>query len=90
MTLSSRTGDVDGAALEAALRRFAGALLGTPQFTLAGLTPPPWDAPPRLVLPEFEARALCERHAPAIVGALATLEWRCDADGVSVTRAASR
>jgi hypothetical protein len=53
----------------------------SPQFTLAGLTPPPWTRAPRLVLPEATALALCQEHAPQIFGELA-LPWRCDDSGL--------
>ncbi len=71
----------DPTTLEAALRRFAGALLMSPQFTLAGLPPPAWTRAPRLVLPEATSAALCEQHAPQILNELA-LAWRCDESGV--------
>jgi len=67
--------------LEPALRRLAGALLMSPQFTLAGLAPPPWTAAPRLVLPEATALALCQEHAPLLFADLA-LTWRCDETGL--------
>src|SRR5690606_20946648 len=50
LPLASRAAMHDEATLEAALRRLAGALLMSPQFTLAGLPPPPWTHAPRLVL----------------------------------------
>lgn len=68
-------------ALAAALRRLAGALLMSPQFTLAGLPPPAWTRAPRLALPESTALALCEQHAPQIFADLA-LTWRCDDSGL--------
>jgi len=74
LPLGARAVDLDPADLDAALRRLAGALLMSPQFTLAGLTPPPWSAPPRLTWPETTTLALCERHAAA----LPDLRWRCD------------
>ncbi|HFE45967.1 MAG TPA: hypothetical protein ENJ18_10840 [Nannocystis exedens] len=64
------------------LRRFAGVLLATPQFTLAGLPPKPSQhAPPRLVLPEATTQALCDALAPPIVDPLA-ITWRCDEYGL--------
>lgn len=72
--LATRAADLDAPDLDAALRRLAGALLMSPQFTLAGLTPPPWSAPPRLTWPETTTLALCERHTAA----LPDLAWRCD------------
>ncbi len=77
-------GAEDGAEPEAllgALRRLAGALLATPQFTLAGLPPRPGSAPPRLVLPDATHSALCEALAPAIVGP-SGLSWECDEGGL--------
>ena len=59
----------------------AGALLMSPQFTLAGLPPPPWTRAPQLALPEATTRALCEEHAPRIFADL-PLDWRCDDDGL--------
>jgi hypothetical protein len=75
----------DAEALEAGLRRFAGALLQTPQFTLAGLPPAPGDAatPPRLLLPEAEPTTLCTTHAAAVLEPLA-IAWRCDDGGVTL------
>ncbi|MEZ4385609.1 MAG: hypothetical protein R3A79_30100 [Nannocystaceae bacterium] len=76
--------EADADALEAGLRRFAGALLQTPQFVLAGLPPADADGPlPRLLLAEATPAALCEAHAPAILQPLG-LAWRCDSDGVSL------
>ena len=71
----------DAMTLAAALRRLAGALLMSPQFTLAGLPPPPWTRAPQLALPEATTRALCEEHAPRIFADL-PLDWRCDDDGL--------
>ncbi len=68
------------AALLGALRRFAGALLATPQFTLAGVPPRP-TSPPRLVLPEATTSALCEALAPAILDP-SELAWECDEQGL--------
>jgi len=76
--LSADPSDHD--ALVHALRRFAGALLTTPQFTLAGAPPRP-TPPPRLVLPEATARALCEALAPAILDP-SELTWECDEQGL--------
>lgn len=74
LPLTSRARDHAAADLEAALRRLAGALLMSPQFTLAGLAPPPATTTPRLTWPETTTTALCERHAAA----LADTSWRCD------------
>lgn len=74
LPLADRAASHPAADLEAALRRLAGALLMSPQFTLAGLAPPPWSAAPRLTWPETTAAALCERHAAG----LADTRWRCD------------
>ena len=74
LPLATRAVDLDPLELEDALRRLAGALLMSPQFTLAGLAPPPATAPPRLTWPETTTTALCERHAAA----LADTTWRCD------------
>lgn len=82
LPLDARAVDLAAPDLEAALRRLAGALLASPQFTLAGLPPPPPSAPPRLALPETAPAALCERHAPAILAALPDLRWRCGPDGL--------
>lgn len=72
-----------------ALRRFTGALLATPQFTLAGLPPrASQDAPPRLVLPEATTQALCNALAPPIVDSL-TLTWRCDEHGLVIDSGAN-
>ncbi len=72
-----------------ALRRFAGVLLATPQFTLAGLPPKPSQrAPPRLVLPEATSQALCDALAPSIVDPLA-LTWRCDEHGLVIASGSS-
>ena len=52
-----------------------------PLFTPAGRPPPPWTHAPRLVLPEATAAALCQQHAPLLLGDLA-LTWRCDESGL--------
>lgn len=83
LPLAARAADLPADALERALRRLAGALLSAPQFVLAGL-PPPTSAPPRLVLPDATVAALCERHAPAILGGLT--RWRCDDRGVTLLK----
>lgn len=82
LPLAARAADHPAPDLEAALRRFAGALLASPQFQLAGLPPPPAAATPRLVLPETTPRALCQRHAPALLADHPALRWRCDDQGL--------
>ncbi len=81
LPLASPAAAHDPEILDAALRRLAGGLLMTPQFTLAGLPPPPWTHAPRLVLPEATAAALCQQHAPQLLDDLA-LTWRCDESGL--------
>jgi len=81
LPLASAAAEHDPATLDAALRRLAGALLMTPQFTLAGLTPPAWIAAPRLVLPDTTSAALCQQHASQLLGDRAPT-WRCDESGL--------
>jgi len=81
LPLTSPAAEQQPATLEAALRRLAGALLMSPQFTLAGLPPPPWTDAPRLTLPEATPLALCQEHAPQIFADL-DLAWRCDDSGL--------
>lgn len=83
LPLDTSAAQHDAASLDAALRRLAGALLMSPQFTLAGLSPPPWAHAPRLALPEATLAALCDRHAAAILGELG-LTWRCDESGLHI------
>lgn len=83
LPLASRAAAHAPEVLEAALRRLAGALLMAPQFTLAGLTPPPWTRAPRLVLPEATTAALCELHAGPMLGA-SGLAWPCDEAGLQL------
>lgn len=87
LELTARAGEIEAARLTTALRRFAGSLLSSPQFVLTGLAPPPGQSAPRLVLPGTDARSLCESLAPAIVGELADVAWRCTGAGPALTRA---
>lgn len=80
LPLAARAAELSPAELDAALRRWAGALLMTPQFTLAGLPPPAWDAPPRLTLPESTSAALCERHLSALAAEVPGLRGDCEGD----------
>ncbi len=75
LPLAGRAAAHDRDILGPALRRLAGALLMSPQFTLAGLAPPPWTAPPRLVLPEATTAALCARLLAELP---ADLDLTCD------------
>jgi hypothetical protein len=87
LELRARAGEIEAARLATALRRFAGSLLSSPQFVLTGLAPPPGQSAPRLVLPGTDARSLCEALAPAIVGELADVAWRCTGAGPALMRA---
>lgn len=73
-----------GDEIAAGLRRFAGALLNTPQFLLAGVGPPVWRGAPRLVVADASFKKLCERHAEAVLRGTSGVTWVCHADRVEV------
>ncbi|MCB9567846.1 MAG: hypothetical protein H6710_11665 [Myxococcales bacterium] len=76
---------VNAGTLEAGARRFAGLLLNTPQFMLAGVPSRDQDpaADPKIVVAGTDTASLCEALAPAL---LAGWSWSCDGGGVKVDK----
>lgn len=89
VSLTDTVGSVGGAGAEQAARRFAGALINTPQFVLVGVAPADQDPAddPSLVVAGTETMALCEYLAPFILsnpGDGVDVSYTCTADGVSI------
>lgn len=77
-----------GDGLASGIRHFAGALLATPQFLMAGLaTPVPDPVPPRLIPPEDRTGALCDAILPRLP---AGLPWRCGPEGLGLSPGSDR
>jgi hypothetical protein len=77
---------VDSGALEDGTRRYAGLLMNTPQFMLAGVPSLDQDPAelPAFAVPGTDTRSLCEYHAPLVLGE--TYKWTCGDDGVKLSR----
>ncbi len=75
--------EADAGLVEAGARRYAGLLLNTPQFMLAGVPSRTQDpaADPSIVVAGTGTLELCEALAPAILG---DFTWQCAADGVKL------
>lgn len=87
-SLDDAVADLGEAAAVAAVRRFAGVLLNTPQFMLDGVTSAPQDpdADPVLVVPGTSTGELCT-YFGQLAGQAASWSGRtvsCDADGITV------
>ncbi len=84
--LDAPVADVGAADAEIAARRFAGVLLNTPQFMLAGVPSrdqdPAFD--PVIVVPGTDTQTICEAIAPQVLGS--GWSYTCDADGITVTK----
>lgn len=85
-TVDQKMNGLDTGLLEAGARRFAGLLLNTPQFMLAGVPSRDQDpaAGPRIVVPGTDTLALCNALAPAILGD--AWGYACGPDGITVTK----
>ncbi len=81
--LDAGIGEADAGLVEAGARRYAGLLLNTPQFMLAGVPSRDQDpaADPSIVVAGTGTVELCEVLAPAILG---DFTWSCAADGVKL------
>lgn len=82
--LDTPMNDVDTLTLENGARRFAGVLLSTPQFMLAGVPSRDQDpaAIPAFAAPGTDTQSLCDYLAPQILGDQVT--WSCSADGLKI------
>lgn len=77
---------VDGAALEAGTRRYAGLIMNTPQFMLSGVPSPDQDPStiPAFAAPGTDTESICNYLGPTILGD--DYKWSCSPDGISITR----
>jgi hypothetical protein len=87
-SLDEAVADLGSAAAIAAVRRYAGVLLNTPQFMLDGVTSPPQDpaADPLLVVPGTGTAELCY-HFGTLVAQAASWSGRtvsCDGNGITI------
>lgn len=75
---------LDTGMLETGARRFAGMLLSTPQFMLAGVPGPDQDpaAIPAFAAPGTDTKSLCDYLAPQILGG--QYNFTCSADGLKI------
>jgi len=83
LDLELKITEADAGLLEAGARRYAGLVLNTPQFMLAGVPSRDQDpaADPKIVVAGTGTEDLCIALAPAI---LADFSWECDASGVTL------
>lgn len=83
---AAKMNEVDGVALESGSRRYAGLILGTPQFMLSGVPSRDQDPAqiPAFAAPGTDTESLCNHLAPLVLGD--TYAWTCSADGVAITR----
>jgi hypothetical protein len=83
--LDLEAADVDPQGLEDALRRYAGVLLGTPQYMLAGISarPIPDDNLPIVVVDGTSTIALCQAQVADIM-ADTGIGYSCTEDGVVI------
>lgn len=84
--LDAPVADVGAADAEIAARRYAGVLLNSPQFMLAGVPSKDQDpaSDPILVVPGTDTQSICEAIAPQVLGS--GWSYTCDGDGVTVTK----
>lgn len=85
VTLSDDVASVGRDAAETAARRFAGVLLNSPQFMLAGAPSADQDPAndPVLVVPGTSTAELCEVLGAQVLGGAYT--WSCTAEGISIS-----
>lgn len=83
LDLDLMIGEADAGLLEAGTRRYAGLLLNTPQFMLAGVPSRDQDpgSDPVIVVAGTGTQDLCEVLAPSILG---DFSWSCGAKGVTI------
>ena len=84
-TLSTPVSSLSAAAVETAARRYAGVLLNSPQFMLAGAPSRDQDAAddPILVVPGTGTTSLCEYLGAMVLGDEYT--WSCSGDGITIS-----
>lgn len=84
--LDAKMTGLDSGLLEAGARRYAGLLLNTPQFMLAGVPSRDQDpaADPRIVAPGADTATLCAVLSPALLGD--AWSWSCGPGGVTVSK----
>ncbi len=84
--LDAKVADVDAGDALVAARRFAGVLLNSPQFMLAGVPSRDQDpaADPILILPGTTTQEICDAIAPQVLGTA----WNhtCAANGITVSK----
>jgi hypothetical protein len=85
MSLDTPCANVAAADMETAARRYAGVLLNSPQFLLAGAPSRDQDPAndPILVVPGTSMQALCEVLGEQVLGSDYT--WSCSADGITIS-----
>ncbi|MEZ4450802.1 MAG: hypothetical protein R3B09_15080 [Nannocystaceae bacterium] len=86
LSLDLKITDADSGQLEAAARRYAGLLLNTPQFMLAGVPSRDQDpaADPKIAVAGTTTGELCQVLAPALLGD--AWGWSCGDQGITVTK----
>ena len=86
LDLGSPLAEQDTGALESGIRRYAGMLLTTPQYLLAGVPSPDQDpaADPAIVVPGTEIQALCNEHAARTLDP-ALWTYQCTTDGIDLS-----
>lgn len=68
---------------EASVRRYAGVLLNTPQFLLAGVVSDDQEHTPNLVVPGTSLGDLCQALGNLVLGA--DYSWSCNGDGITIS-----
>ena len=83
--LSTAVGSIPGDQLEAAARRYAGLMLNTPQFLLAGVPSTDQDPSddPIIVVPGTSTQDLCNYLGNLVLGG--DFAWSCSADGITIS-----
>ncbi len=84
-SLSSGASEVPAEQLEAATRRYAGLLLNTPQFLLAGVPSKDQDPShdPIVVVPGTSTQELCNYLGNLVLGT--DFSWSCGAEGITIS-----
>jgi len=84
-SLDTPVGNLAAAAVETAARRYAGVLLNSPQFLLAGAPSSDQDpaSDPILVVPGTSMQELCEVLGAQVLGS--DYSWSCSADGITIS-----
>ncbi|MCA9650365.1 MAG: hypothetical protein KC501_10680, partial [Myxococcales bacterium] len=88
VSLDDPVADVGAAEAEAAVRRYAGVLLNTPQFMLDGVVSKPQDpsGDPVLVVPGTSTQQLCDHFASLVAeeASWSELSVSCSGDGITI------